>query len=129
MVKNKRQKKNWSEEDVRILAYVVSRYAQLHRLPDLQRLTPQHWQDIATLIPGVTAQACMFRWLSLRKVNLAACHWTEAEGDCLLRILREQHGSEAEGFQAMSVDWRRVSEQLYSECGEGRVFRSAKQCR
>lgn len=35
----------------------------------------EDWTMIASLIPGVTADSCMFKWLSLRKTNLAANSW------------------------------------------------------
>ena len=35
MVKNKKIKKNWSEEDVKILAWVVSKFCDHHHIADL----------------------------------------------------------------------------------------------
>jgi hypothetical protein len=37
MVKNKKIKKNWSEEDVKILAWIVSKYSDLHCIIDLEK--------------------------------------------------------------------------------------------
>lgn len=36
----------------------------------------EDWMAVATLIPGVTAESCMFKWLSLKKVNLATNNWS-----------------------------------------------------
>lgn len=37
MLKNKKVKKNWSEEDVKVLVWVVSKYADSHRLEVVDR--------------------------------------------------------------------------------------------
>jgi len=34
------------------------------------------WENIAKLIPGVTGNACLFKWLGLKKVNLASHSWS-----------------------------------------------------
>ena len=77
MIKNKRIKKNWSEEDVQILIWVVSKYADKKGLEDIQKdLYSEDWEAIASLIPGVTGESCMFKWLSLKKINLATNNWS-----------------------------------------------------
>ena len=76
MVKNKKIKKNWSEEDLKILTWVVSKYSDLHCIIDLEKdLSQDDWVRISSLIPGVTHQSCMFKWLSIKKVNLSVQHW------------------------------------------------------
>jgi hypothetical protein len=37
MIKNKRIKKNWSEEDVQILVWVTSKYADSKRYEDIEK--------------------------------------------------------------------------------------------
>jgi hypothetical protein len=37
MIKNKRIKKNWSEEDVQILIWVISKYADKKGLEDVEK--------------------------------------------------------------------------------------------
>jgi hypothetical protein len=37
MIKNKRIKKNWSEEDVQILIWVTSKYADMKRYQDIEK--------------------------------------------------------------------------------------------
>lgn len=37
MIKNKRIKKNWSEEDVQILIWVISKYADQKRYADIEK--------------------------------------------------------------------------------------------
>ncbi len=46
------------------------RYGKLGDIKD-----QEDWNMIASFIPGVTADSCMFKWLSLRKTNLAANSW------------------------------------------------------
>ncbi len=85
MLKNKRIKKNWSEEDVQILIWVISKYADKKKFQDIEKEIVQHsfiqdsedWEMIASLIPGVTGESCMFKWLSLKKINLATNNWSE----------------------------------------------------
>lgn len=79
MIKNKRIKKNWSEEDINILIWVISKYCQFHGISNIKDeivifiliQTEADWINIARLIPGVTGKSCMFKWLSLKKSNLA----------------------------------------------------------
>lgn len=35
----------------------------------------EDWINIASIIPGVSGIACMFKWLSLKKNNLAENSW------------------------------------------------------
>lgn len=37
MIKNKRIKKNWSEEDVQILIWVISKYADKNHFVDIEK--------------------------------------------------------------------------------------------
>lgn len=76
MLKNKRIKKNWSEEDIKILVWVLSKYADLHSIADLEKdIQLEDWENIAQLIPGVTSHCCMFKWLSIKKINLSSKNW------------------------------------------------------
>jgi hypothetical protein len=45
---------------------------------------------IASVIPGVSSSACMFKWLSLKKITLAAHNWTKEESDILSNIVNER---------------------------------------
>lgn len=80
MMKNKRLKKNWSEEDVKILVWVISKYCDKHSIENIEKeLTMDDWERIAKLIPGVNANCCMFKWLSIKKTNLSNCNWGAEE--------------------------------------------------
>jgi hypothetical protein len=37
MAKNKRIKKNWSEDDIKILVWVLSKYSELHSISNLEK--------------------------------------------------------------------------------------------
>lgn len=88
MMKNRKIKKNWSEEDLKILVWVISKYADLHCLVDLEKdLAQEDWDYIAQLIPGVTAHNCMFKWLSVKKTNLSVQHWAPEESNILRSIV------------------------------------------
>lgn len=76
MMKNRKIKKNWSEEDLKILVWTISKYADLHDILNLEKdISHEDWNNIATLIPGVNPQSCMFKWLSIKKINLSVQHW------------------------------------------------------
>jgi hypothetical protein len=55
----------------------------------------EDWKFIASLIPGVTAEACMFKWLSIKKITLATHNWTKQESELLGRIVKERLGNSA----------------------------------
>lgn len=135
MIKNKRIKKNWSEEDVQILIWVISKFADKQRYQDIEKelvLPPLYkdhsdWQVIASLIPGVTAESCMFKWLSLKKINLATNNWSEEESKLLATLVNERayHGKSKD-----SRDWKTISQKLYFLNSKAdKIFRNAKQCR
>lgn len=82
---------------------------------------------IASIIPGVSAESCMFKWLSLKKVNLATNNWSEEESILLGNLVKEK------GFEGKSKDakdWKQISQKLYflNESAD-KIFRNAKQCR
>ena len=85
MIKNKRIKKNWSEEDLKILVWVISKYCQFHGISHVRDgmvsnflfQTEADWNNVANVIPGVNGKTCMFKWLSLKKNNLADNGWAE----------------------------------------------------
>lgn len=111
MIKNKRIKKNWSEEDVQILIWVVSKYADKKHFQDVEKdVDGQDWEMIASLIPGVTGQSCMFKWLSLKKINLATNNWSEEESGLLARLVNQKG---FEGKSKDSKDWKLISQRLY----------------
>ena len=89
MIKNKRIKKNWSEEDLKILIWIISKYLDFNGITNIENgLNENDWEFIANLIPGVTAKGCMFKWLSLKKNNLADNGWIEEESLLLDYIVK-----------------------------------------
>lgn len=48
----------------------------------------EDWENIAALIPGVDAENCMFKWLSLKKITLTENSWSENESLILTKIIR-----------------------------------------
>ena len=96
MVKNKRLKKNWSEEDIRILVWIVSKYCDQQGISNIEKeLGEDDWERIAKLIPGVTGTNCMFKWLSIRKTNLSNCSWSTEESNLLRTIIDNQRATRA----------------------------------
>lgn len=88
MLKNKKIKKNWSEDDVKILIWVLSKYADQLGIEDLEKdMGYKDWERISQLIPGVTANSCMFKWLSLKKINLSQSNWASEESELLRKVI------------------------------------------
>lgn len=71
----------------------------------------EDWEYISNLIPGVTPESCMFKWLSLKKVNLATNNWSEEESILLGNIVREQAKESRKNIEVK--DWKAVSQKLY----------------
>ena len=70
----------------------------------------------------------MFKWLSLKKVNLATNNWSEQESILLGNIVREQSKESRKNIEVK--DWKAVSQKLYKmNTAEDKIFRNAKQCR
>ena len=62
----------------------------------------------------------MFKWLSLKKFNLASYKWEEAESGILGKLVND-HGIK---------DWKYISQKLYKlHQDKNKIFRNAKQCR
>ena len=50
----------------------------------------EDWNFIATLIPGVSGESCMFKWLSIKKITLANHNWTKMESELLGKIVKQK---------------------------------------
>jgi hypothetical protein len=60
------------------LIWIISKYADKNSISDMDReMEVSDWENISKLIPGVTGNACLFKWLSLKKVNLASHSWSD----------------------------------------------------
>ena len=46
MIKNKKIKKNWGEEDVKILIWLISKYADINLYSDVERDLVKHFLSI-----------------------------------------------------------------------------------
>ena len=105
----------------------LPRHRQGHRSPLLTQ-DDQDWQAIARLIPGVTGESCMFKWLSLKKTNLATNNWSPQESELLGQLVNEK--AFERGGKKDSKDWKLISQRLYFLNGHHeKIFRNAKQCR
>mgnify|MGYP000888468523 CR=1 FL=1 len=137
MLKTKRIKRNWGEEDLKILIWIISKYSDLKQYEDLEKdivkyiniQNAEDWRFIASLIPGVTAEACMFKWLSIKKITLATHNWTKTESDILANIVKTRINNNLT-VQGEIKDWKEISQELYRlNQDENKVYRNAKQCR
>lgn len=91
MIKNKRIKRNWSEDDIMILIWIVSKYCDFKKVDQIEKQMVNilfmqdkpDWEYVGSLIPGVKGDHCMFKWLSLKKNNLSDNNWSEKESNLL----------------------------------------------
>lgn len=89
MIKNRKIKKNWSLDDLRMLVWIISAYCNIHgrKYSDLVRILviqgERDWQEISAMIPGADGETIMFKWLGLRKNNLAMQQWREHQKSLL----------------------------------------------
>lgn len=56
-------KKNWSEEETRLLKWAVVTYTRQKAISYLT-LTMNDWQNIARLVPGRNDNQCHYKWQS-----------------------------------------------------------------
>lgn len=79
-----------------------------------------HWETAAGVIPGATAQECMFKWLSMKKTKLGNNKWSQTESKILQKVVKEI------GIQ----DWKKISRLVYYQNpSEDKKYRHPKQCR
>ena len=69
-------------------------------------MTSEDWNNIACLIPGVKQNNCMYRWLSLKKVNLSNKSWTQEESRLLETIIHENLSMQPGNNVLTGVNWR-----------------------
>ena len=80
------------------------------------------------MIPGVTIHGCMFKWLSIKKVNLSSKNWENSESNLLKELVESQFL--ANKHSTSTINWKSIAERLYRKNEEvDKVFRNAKQCR
>lgn len=137
MRKTRRIKKNWGEDDLKILIWIISKYCTIKYIQDpekemvLHHLTQDNndWTFISSLIPGVNPESCMFKWLSLKKVTLANHNWTPHESTILKKLITDRTSDNPKHCSEIK-DWKEVSQELYNinEDPE-KCYRNAKQCR
>lgn len=77
MLRNKKIKRNWNNEDISLLVWVVSKRMEIQALSHFSEFTKEDWEFVSELISGSTWQKCKFRWLSLKKVKLVAHKWSK----------------------------------------------------
>ena len=107
MFKNKKIKKNWSEEDLKILVWIVSKYAEKHDIANIEKEFTYHdWSIVASLIPGVSLSNCMYKWLSLKKVNLSTKNWAQEESSLLNKNIYEHFSRIPELNILTGCNWR-----------------------
>lgn len=110
------QKKNWNEEDIQLLFWIVDKYCKLNSTTH-KHLSEQDWKTISAFIPSKSTSGAQFKWLQMQKTSVTNQPWTKDEDQILIKLV-QQYGK----------SWSNISKQLYNGTGN-RFFRTAKQCR
>ena len=94
MIKNNKLKKNWSEEDLHILVWLLSKYMERNSISCHEQMVTskviqakQDWINLSSMIPGSSSKSCMFKFVSLKKFKLAHHKWQKEEENILFRIV------------------------------------------
>ncbi len=110
MLRNKKTKKNWNENDIEILVWVLNKYTAFHAKKSINTFViynlfqdESDWKFISNLIPATSWKKCMFKWLSLKKLSLMAYRWSKGESELLSRLV-SRNGKK---------DWKKLAEELY----------------
>ena len=109
-------KKNWSEEETRLLKWAVITYTKQKNITYLS-LTMNDWQNIARLVPGRNDNQCHYKWQSEYKQQPQKTPWTYEE-DSLLRALVAERGQK---------QWQEIAREINKRMGYAK--RQGKQCR
>ncbi|KAL4466953.1 hypothetical protein ABPG74_010550 [Tetrahymena malaccensis] len=117
----KGQKKNWNDNETKILCWIVIKACALQNL-DCRHIEDKIWDDIAKMMIGRTSESCKFKWLSLSKLNLQQIPWSTEEDALLLSIIKDYNASNK------GNKWSEISKELNSRSKKN-VFRQGKQCR
>jgi hypothetical protein len=71
MVKTGTIKKNWSSEDLSILIWLICKFSQTNSIPiEEVQFHEECWEMIEQMIPGTTAEECLFKWMGFKKQSV-----------------------------------------------------------
>ncbi|CAD8181966.1 unnamed protein product [Paramecium pentaurelia] len=118
---NTKLKKNWSDEDKRILIWIIGKYMAYHKR-DFKQICEEDWQNISSMMLRRDSFQCKQKWLQMLKLPLQQAPWGQNEDEALVRIISE--------FQAQNKGnkWSQIATELNKTTGLN-VHRNGKQCR
>ncbi|CAD8175849.1 unnamed protein product [Paramecium pentaurelia] len=118
---NTKLKKNWSDDDKRILIWIIGKYMVYHKR-DFKQICEDDWQTISSMMLRRDSFQCKQKWLQMLKLPLQQAPWGQNEDEALVRIISE--------FQAQNKGnkWSQIATELNKTTGLN-VHRNGKQCR
>ncbi|CAD8163012.1 unnamed protein product [Paramecium octaurelia] len=118
---NTKLKKNWSDEDKRVLIWIIGKYMAYHKR-DFKQICEEDWQNISSMMLRRDSFQCKQKWLQMLKLPLQQAPWGQNEDEALVRIISE--------FQAQNKGnkWSQIATELNKTTGLN-VHRNGKQCR
>jgi hypothetical protein len=87
MTKTRKLKRNWSVCDLKILIWLICKHCDRegYTIADIHNVN-ESWELISSLIPGTTAESCLFKWLSLKRHKITLHGWLEQEEKILIDL-------------------------------------------
>ena len=77
MTKTRKLKRNWSICDLKILIWLICKHCQQEGLSIAEiHNVNESWELISSLIPGTSAESCLFKWLSLKRHKITLHSWS-----------------------------------------------------
>ncbi|CAD8177741.1 unnamed protein product [Paramecium octaurelia] len=114
-------KKNWTDDDKKVLIWLVGKYLALHKR-DFKQISESDWINISSMMQRREPFHCKQKWLQMLRLPLQQAPWTRQEDDALLLIIQE--------YQKLNKGnkWSQIATSLNKRT-DSSVHRNGKQCR
>ncbi|CAD8172656.1 unnamed protein product [Paramecium pentaurelia] len=114
-------KKNWTDDDKKVLIWLVGKYLAFHKR-DFKQISESDWINISSMMQRREAFHCKQKWLQMLRLPLQQAPWTRHEDDALLLIIQE--------YQKLNKGnkWSQIATSLNKRT-DSSVHRNGKQCR
>ncbi|CAK93475.1 unnamed protein product (macronuclear) [Paramecium tetraurelia] len=109
--------RNWTDEEWKILLWVMQQYCQLHQKSS-DEFQGQDWNNISEIIAFKDSLNCQFKWLSHLRVVPSNKNWLPEEDKLLYKIMTKEP----------NIKWFEVQYEMFIQ-SQGIYFRKAKQYR
>ncbi|KAL4436430.1 hypothetical protein ABPG74_002996 [Tetrahymena malaccensis] len=119
LLSSKSPRKNWSEDEVNIMIWLVIKYADFYS-KDIEEIEDDCFENLAKMIPFKDGVTFKHKWLQMKQINLSQIPWTKEEDDLLTQIYLDFKKQDKQN------KWSDISKVLENKT---KIFRRGKQCR